>query len=246
MKKNLYKYRSLQILYDKDGNVIYDGIERCIDIIQNSRLYFPKRENLNDPYEGAAMPIILGVCGENLFRSLGLLHPIIKDKMDEYRILSLSATPLSMQMWAHYSNNYDGVCFEFNKSGILGSASEVKYIEKPFDAICEPEPEEMDDIIKKNFFYKSSNWAYEEEYRIVNNSAENYIHFQRNELTGIIVGQVALKRKDVRERLINLANEENIPVYYTFFTPQEYKLSIISKEYIMDLDGTELKEFLYL
>lgn len=246
MDDKLYKYRSLQIVYDENGRVIYDGIERCIDIIQNNRLFFPKREKLNDPYEGIAIPIELGVCGESLYRSLGLLHPIIQDRLDEYRILSLSATPLSMQMWAHYANNYDGVCFEFDKSGIIGTASKVEYIDKPFEAICDPEPDELDEAVRKSFFYKSKNWMYEEEYRIVNNSTEDYIKFEREEITGIIVGQVALKREDVRKRLVDLARKESIPVYYVFFTPQEYKLSIVTKKDVMDLGGTELEDVLYL
>ena len=101
MNKKLYKYRSLETVYDSKGNVVYDGIDRCVDIINNNRLYFPTREKLNDPYEGIATPVKLGVCGEGIFESMGLIHPYIEDKMNEYRVLSLSGNPLSMQMWAH-------------------------------------------------------------------------------------------------------------------------------------------------
>lgn len=242
----LYKYRSLQIVYNENGEKVSDGMERCIDIIKNHRLYFPRREDLNDPYEGVAVPIKLGVCGESLYEALGQYHNIIQEKIDKYKVLSLSATPLNMQMWAHYANNYDGICFEFDRKGIFTKASAVEYIRKPFATVYEPEFEEMEKIINQNFFYKSKHWDYEREYRIVSKTEEKYIQFNKSQLTGIIIGSKAMEREDVKERLIKLANEENIPVYYTFFTPKEYKLSIVTKEDIMDLGGIELKDVLYL
>lgn len=71
--------------------------------------------------------------------------------MNEYRVLSLSGNPLSMQMWAHYAANYEGVCFEFGVNGVLRKAVEVQYIEPPFEVIYEPDNDELEEIIKNNF-----------------------------------------------------------------------------------------------
>ena len=47
------------------------------------------RETLNDPFEGMAIPISLSICGSGSFGSLGLPHPLVEDRMNQYRILSL-------------------------------------------------------------------------------------------------------------------------------------------------------------
>lgn len=245
-KNKLYKYRSLKVAYDNTGKIIYDGIERCVDIIENNRLYFPIRETLNDPYEGIATPIKLGICGEGIFTSMGLNHPIVEAKLNEYRILSLSRNPLSMQMWAHYADNYEGICFEFGTTGIFGKASRVHYIDKPFAPIYEPYGAEFDNIIKKSFFYKSKHWQYEDEYRIVDKSSDEYVNFNRTDLIGIIIGRKAIYRKDVQEKIIALAKCKHIPVYYTLFTPKEYKLSIVCIEDVSDLGTQTLEQIRYL
>ena len=246
MSGKLYKYRSLETVYDSKGKVMYDGVERCADIIRNNRLYFPSREKLNDPYEGIATPITLAVLGMGIYQSMGLMHPLIEERMNQYRILSLSGNPLSMQMWAHYAANYDGVCFEFGTGGILGAATRVRYIDKPFDAVFEPEDEEFERIIRDNFFYKSINWQYEDEYRIVEASNEEFIEFNSTELEGIIVGSAALKRKVVREQIIGTAKKKGIPIYYTLFTPMEYKLSIVTEEDALNLGVYDLVDILYV
>lgn len=246
MNGKLYKYRSLETIYDNMGNVVYDGVDRCVDIILNNRMYFPTREQLNDPYEGIATPISLGVCGEGMFSSMGFVHPYIEKIMNQYRVLSLSGTPLSMQMWAHYAANYRGICFEFGTNGVLGKANKVQYIDNPFETIYEPDNEEMEEIIRNNFFYKSKYWQYEEEYRIIGKSNDEYIYFTENDLTGIIIGQPALNNKVVREQIIELAEEKKIPVYYTMFTPKEYKLSIVTIDEVLELGVTDLKSILYM
>lgn len=246
MNGKLYKYRSLETIYDNKGNIIYDGVDRCIDIIKNNRLYFPTREQLNDPYEGIATPIKLGISGEGMFSSLGFIHPYIEGIMNQYRVLSLSGTPLSMQMWAHYAANYKGICFEFGTNGVLGKANKVQYLDKPFEAIYEPDNDEMEEIIKNNFYYKSKNWQYEEEYRIIAKSNNEFIQFDKKELTGIIIGQSALKNKVVREQIIELAEKKKIPVYYTLFTPQEYKLSVVTIDEVSELGTMDLESILYM
>lgn len=246
MEGKLYKYRSLETIYNNKGDIVYNGVERCVDIIKNNRLYFPLREKLNDPYEGIATPVELCVIGMDIYESMGLLHPSIEDRMNQYRILSLSGDNSSMQMWAHYAANYMGICFEFGTNGILGTASKVTYIEKPFAPVVEPDDEELERIIRNNFFYKSIKWEYEDEYRIVDLSNKEFIEFDSTELEGIIIGSGVLKNKAVKEEIITLAKKRKIPVYYTFFTPLEYKLSIVTEEDALDLGIRELGDILYI
>lgn len=223
MANRLYKYRSLE-----------SGLNYCIDIIENNRLYFPKREQLNDPYEGNALPISLGVCGESIFASMGCYHPIVEEEMNKYRVLSLSATAISMPMWAHYAGNYNGVCFEFNRDGIFRQAQKVEYIERPFDEVNESDIDDFTKVVKNNLFYKSKHWEYEQEYRIVENSPSEFLEFIPHNLTRIFIGPKALERDDVKNGIVNLAKEKGIPLYKIFFTPRKYALSIIPIEKEID------------
>lgn len=232
MSEKLYKYRSLA------GTT---GIEYSVDIIKNNRLYFPTRQELNDPYEGSARPINLAVCGEGNFLAMGCIHPIVENTMNQYRVLSLSGTSKSMQMWAHYASNYNGICFEFCKEGVIGQAKKVEYIESPFEEVRESDFDDFEEVVKSNFYYKSIGWKYEDEYRIVDKSKKKFIEFAPEELTGIIIGQEALKREDVKEKIVKLAKEKGIPVYKPFFTPRTYELRFIpvDKEIKWGLDTLE-------
>ena len=234
MGMKLYKYRSLETWYDEKERKLHSGIEYCIDIIKNNRLYFPKREILNDPYEGCAIPINLAVCGNTIFSSMGCLHPSVEAEMDSYRVLSLSSTAKSMPMWAHYAGNYNGICFEFDSAGTLGCAQKVNYIEAPLAEINELDVPDFSKVVKQNFFYKSKNWDYEKEYRIVEQTSKDFFEFDRKDLTKIIVGFKALERTDVRKQIINLARKKEIPIYKVFLTPRSYELSFMPIEKNLD------------
>ena len=73
----LYKYRY--------------GSKRDLESLKNNYFYAPHPSELNDPFEGMAIPISLSICGSGSFGSLGLPHPLVEDRMNQYRILSLSA-----------------------------------------------------------------------------------------------------------------------------------------------------------
>lgn len=237
----LYKYRSLDTWYDESKKVVTSGIDYCVDIINNYRLYFPKREQLNDPYEGNAISIDLGVCGNGIFSAMGCLHPIVEEEMNRYRILSFSSTCKSMPMWAHYAGNYNGVCFVFDIDRSFGNVQKVEYIETPLEGVSELDVPDFRKIVKKNFFYKSKNWNYEKEYRIVNKSSNEFWEFEPKYLTGIIVGFKALEQDEVKERIVDLARKKGIPLYKVFLAPRRYELSVIpiDKEIDWGLDVIE-------
>jgi len=234
MGMKLYKYRSLETWYDEKEKKLVSGIEYCVDIIKNNRLYLPKREKLNDPYEGCAIPINLAVCGSGIFSSMGCLHPAIEDEMNSYRVLSLSSTAKSMPMWAHYAGNYNGVCFEFDSDGKLGCAQKMDYIEVPFAGVSELDVSDFSNIVRQNFYYKSKNWDYEKEYRIVEQTSNEFFEFERKDISKIIVGFKALERTDVRKQIINLARKKEIPIYKVFLTPRRYELSFMPIEKNVD------------
>lgn len=96
----LYKYKSLPYIKDGLNEQEIKQVEYCKDIILNNRLFMAPRISLNDPFEGMAVPIELGISGSGLFSALGLPHPYVEKIMNQYNILSLSANPRSPLMWA--------------------------------------------------------------------------------------------------------------------------------------------------
>lgn len=221
----LYKYKSLPYRKDKLSKEEQKQIEYCKDILLNNRLFMAPRESLNDPFEGMAYPIHLGICGAGSWGALGLPHPIVMDYMNRYRVLSLSSDPKSPVMWAHYANNYCGVCFEFEMDILPKKIQRVSYIEHQNDIIFDPNEETFYKAIESSLLCKSQNWAYEKEYRVISKTDEEYFEFKESELTGIIIGH----RSVYANELIELANEKRIPVFYTLTSTQNYDINIINK-----------------
>lgn len=122
-----------------------------------------------------------------VFSEMGCFHPIVEEEMNEYRILSFSGTCKSMPMWAHYAGNYNGVCFEFDVDRSFGNVKKVEYIDISFEELSEMDVLNFRKIIKDNFFYKSKNWDYEKEYRIVDKSSNEFFHLNSNILLGLLL-----------------------------------------------------------
>jgi Protein of unknown function (DUF2971) len=89
-------------------------------------------------------------------------------QMDQtYRIYCLTAQPASQLMWSHYADHHRGVCLEFDvRTRDFCSATEVKY------SATYPNFRLDDDTDLSPFYTKSSDWAYEEEYRLVAQEAD--------------------------------------------------------------------------
>lgn len=84
----LYKYKSLPHKKELTAEE-KEQLEYCKDILLNHRLFMAPRETLNDPFEGMAIPISLSICGSGSFGSLGLPHPLVEDRMNQYESMKL-------------------------------------------------------------------------------------------------------------------------------------------------------------
>ena len=197
------------------------------------------REILNDPLEGMAVPIELGISGSGIYASLGLLHPFVEEKINQYRILSLSANARSPLMWAHYANNYAGVCFEFELDINLNNIHKVSYIDHQFDTLYEPSDDEFYKAIEKSLVFKSKNWSYEEEYRLI--TKENKQFLDNIKLTGIIIGHKSVLGEGYNK---NWLKDKNIPIYYTLISTKNYEVNIINKlPTMLDMGVDTLKKY---
>lgn len=180
------------------------SLVRTIDIIQNHRLFMSPYWILNDPFEGDNVDYISSEDRAE-FDSL----------VNECRILSLSRDCFSAPLWAHYASECRGICIGFITYHSFSCIQKLEYS----NTIDKKQWWSTDkrDAINKEFLYKSNDWAYEDEYRIVRpQNAEGLIHesdsagkakafisFEETELAVLIFGEhIDKKIKDALLKII--------------------------------------------
>jgi hypothetical protein len=111
-----------------------------------------------------------------------LSYVFLKEYFSDIRICSFSSDYNNPLMWAHYAENYTGVCIGYkttsdgNKDYIetddncMIQIEKVKYKKTEGKIIYEPKPK-LKSVREKLFLIKSYPWKYESEYRLVNNTS---------------------------------------------------------------------------
>lgn len=179
-------------------------LENCI--------FMPSISMLNDPLESMTYKITLGVAGGGYTSSCGHEHPIVTDAKNKYRVLSLSKDIHSPLMWAHYANDYTGICIIFYAGKTFERAKQVHYTNRAifFD---EGDFEELDDVAYESLFEKMKDWRYEKEWRLVEKAEPGLLYYNEDELVGIVVGHRMPREMSM---MINTkCAKKNIPCFST-------------------------------
>lgn len=172
-------------------------------VINTSSIGFSCLEDFNDPFECTSFgfkdaddSIITAQIATNACRNRF---------SRKYGVLSLTRQPLNSLMWSHYGNEHRGVVIGFdmelaglsdvNISIIPSQYGEVIYSatkpHKNLQIISEKELMSIGEdigfdsntfnLVKRAFLYKSSEWAYEEEVRVVKNISKIPLGYHFNE-----------------------------------------------------------------
>jgi len=221
--KLLFKFRSISSV---------KSLVRTYDIIQNNRLYFPKRNDLNDPMEGSMTHISLGVAGAGIYQSVDKEHPYISTAKNKYNLLSLSETCFSPPLWAYYADTYAGICLGFKTNHHFKKAVKVNYIFDRPDS--EQEPDDFDSIIQKDLLYKHSDWSHEKEWRIIEKDGNNYFEYDSDELACIIIGHCA--DIEVVHQIRKLL-PSTLPVFSTYIGTASLSIKLIDIDEKIELCG---------
>lgn len=230
MNKYLYKYKGLRTKED---------VVRLLDIIDNNRIYIPNYEKLNDPLEGQIIDIgLAGYAGIEMTRAADMEEPYLHDLRNKYKILSLSSECNNSVMWAHYGNDYDGVCLCFSTDKNFSQAKPVEYCKEKQEIFAGQNDRIISREILNGFFKKSDRWDYEKEWRIVQKTKNNYIQFDSNELCGIIVGH---NISHEIERYLVGRIDERIRIMKTMVGHRSCGIRIISLHNRFVNNGRELK-----
>lgn len=228
--KVLYKYKALSNLTE---------MERLLDILETNKLYFPTYDELNDPLEGAGYNIELdGWAGMSIIRNADIELRPIESKKRKYRILSLAEDPASPQLWAHYTNNYQGVCLCFSTCGRFKTAQPVQY-NKELKKREAYDDEALTQAVEENFFHKQYGWAYEKEWRIIERKKKtnSFFAFEEEDLIGIILGNNL--SEEIQKIIIEKLRNKHIKMLKTRIGYSTYKINLLPWEYEIQYDGSK-------
>jgi len=144
---------------------------------------------------------------ENMTGFLHLYHEAVTNRVG---ILCVSEVCDEILMWAHYADAHRGVCLQFNaQDPFLSNAQPISYqSERPK---VNPVVQTHDEMLDKAMLTKSSHWAYEREWRLMQykNGSGAYT-LPSPALTGIILG--AQISKEDRARVIGWAKAVTKPI----------------------------------
>ena len=163
----------------------------------------------------------------------GLEQPESKHYFDQFRILSFSRHWNNMQMWAHYAQNYNGLCIGFNVKDSLSDIKEVQYTNRRYPMMTIAGLSEIDKhlektIITRNLLIKSNSWKYEGEYRIIKKQPEEYLGFDPSCISSVILGNLSVIDTNNIQIVFNECRKQNIPLYFVRPNLNSYGLTRIA------------------
>ena len=134
------------------------------DILHNRRLYCSEWTDLNDPMEG----VFAYSAPEHLANDASAFASDLQEKLQGWRVCSLSGTFDSHLLWAHYANGFDGVAIEVELPDDNEDIRHVCYrgvsgVYNYQDGLS------LDQTARSIIFSKNQEWGYEKEIRIRSN-----------------------------------------------------------------------------
>lgn len=167
----------------------YTSFESACKILGSQKLRFSRLGKMNDLTESHKVKLYdsVGITDKKNKESQNEIQEDIDSFMSNLSQLSLSLDKPNksgyeiLPMWGHYANSGSGVCFVFDKQKMIEQMKKVqgiichdrvKYNLKTTTGVSENEffeskksPQKLRAFCKNNFFSKTSDWKYEQEYR---------------------------------------------------------------------------------
>ena len=154
----------------------------------------------------------------------------------KFGIFSLSADPKNQKLWSLYANSHKGICIGFDIEIIfklediknkLKKAANLFQIKK-VNYIAEFPKWELpnQDNLLEQIITKSTDWEYEQEYRLIALDKPNWIYkIPKNAIREIIFGLKTLKK--TRTEIMKEINKNNINIkfYEIIQKPDNFELS---------------------
>lgn len=232
----LFKFRKITTV---------EELIRVIDSINNHHIYFPNYKQLNDPLESSGYIVeVSGYSGFGIRQAADEEENVVHNIRMTYKILSLSEDCFSPIMWAHYAQDYNGICIGYWRKDVFISARKIMYLSKPHSAystnedgfIPDDPKDQVDKEIFESFFYKHCDWSSEKEWRIVQKTSDDYLKYDNSCLACIIFGDRL--DKEIRDILIKQCSLK-VPMFYTKTGYRTFGINFLPIDYEIEFDGKE-------
>jgi hypothetical protein len=155
--KYLYRYRSLDTPKKIDSE---------LDAIEQAYLFCVPFRSLNDPMEGVWGPTS-SLRGQTRYREL---RSEINDHKTRLRICSFSEVYNHELMWAHYADQFKGICIRFDLSKLLkrltNDAAFVRMFYNEHRPLMHSTDTNPHELARRALSSKSYRWLYEREWRL--------------------------------------------------------------------------------
>ena len=222
----LYKYGSFQSPYW--GKVIYKGEihlsqAKCFNDPFDCKARFNYHEAIKKgDFRDKLFSTYLGRDFENIPEEIIQNYAVEGLRKDIY-VFCFSEVWDSLLMWAHYANNYNGFCVEYDMSEVSD-----RIIDKLYPVLYE---KDYIDVTSRliNFnenvglicnLSKAEEWSYEREWRIVDYSYQSF--YLRKALKTVYLGKNC--EKNIQKEIIAWAKEKGKKIYSVQASNTEYKL----------------------
>ncbi len=222
----LYKYGSFNNQYWKE-------------VIYKAQIYLSSAKSFNDPFDCRAnfnykKAISKGDFRKRLLQTYSeielislpeeIVHKyIIEGMREDVFVFCFSEVWDSLLMWAHYANNYNGYCLEYDmeqvRDHIIYNLYPVLY-EKNYIDITDHLIHINDNTGLISNLAKAEEWNYEKEWRIVEYIQRSF--YFRKALKAIYLGKNCLSKN--RNEITQWAKENNKEVYIIEASEIKYKL----------------------
>ncbi|EKM21277.1 hypothetical protein VCHENC01_4129 [Vibrio harveyi] len=175
----------------------YTSFSAAEKIIETLKIGFNQIDNFNDPFEGRATGLWEPSHDSDSADFTTISQALLKARVN-HRVLSLTREPLNPLMWAHYANSYEGVVIEFDSIVSQLNSDEFVIPASKGDMIYTRTKPTMNDfgsyygeflnnteeILKRTFLFKSQDWSYEEEVRVVGELQSKHSLFKTELING--------------------------------------------------------------
>jgi hypothetical protein len=155
--QKLYRYRSLRSL---------KRFERELKALEEGHIFCAAYDTLNDPMEGVFR-------SSKVFRESDNYRDTrraIVDNKTQIGMSSFSEVHDHELMWAHYADQYRGICIAYSFAKLLDSlGDDVSFVRMYYNEmvpIIRHSRQEPADVAKMVLSYKNYRWLYEREWRM--------------------------------------------------------------------------------
>lgn len=158
--RQLYRYRSLVGLNP-------NKFRQELDAITGAYVYCPSYASMNDPMEGSHRESALLKESQKYDQTVQEVRLAI----DTLGIASFSETMDHEPMWAHYAQNFSGICVEYNVKRLLDSLPDQhEFVRMTYNEqapMLYRDRETAENRAKMILSCKSVRWANEREWRLI-------------------------------------------------------------------------------